>query len=265
MSWPLIQRLVYEQRYRFALELLLIGAWGFLLVALFATSDTFSRMLDQQAQLLGPMLALTGLDPLAQWASIGVQHPIFLLGGGMFAIGLGVRAIAGELEDGSLALALSRPISRRAWFLSHVAVLVPGSILLGLIYGVGCLLAAVLTSPRGHLDPVSLVVAGAEAGLLLLSFGAMALMFSAFASERGRALTWSVGTLIVMYAVSYLLPLWSVAESAAKLTPFGWFAPGPIIQHGEIPWSDLIALVSFSLVPLCVAGWRLQRRDLAGG
>jgi DNA-binding transcriptional LysR family regulator len=43
---------------------------------------------------------LVGLDPLAQWASIGLQHPIFLVGGGLFAVGLGIRAIAGELEAG---------------------------------------------------------------------------------------------------------------------------------------------------------------------
>jgi ABC-2 type transport system permease protein len=265
VNGPLIHRLLVEQRVRLALEFLFVSLWGFLLVALFATSSTFNAMLDQEAQLLGPVYKLMNLDPLAQWASIGVQHPLFYVGGGMFAIGLGVRAIAGELEDGSLALAITRPISRRSWFASHVAVMVPGSILLGVMYGVGCLVAALVTTPKGHLTPSWMLLAGGEAGLVLLSFGSMALMFSAFASERGRALAWSVGALIVMYAVSYLLPLWSVAENAAKLTPFGWFRPGELIQHGTIPWGDVVALVLFSAIPLVVAAWQFSRRDLAGG
>ena len=52
MSWPVIHRLVYEQRVRLLLELLFTAAWGFLLVALFATSDTFNQMLQQQAHAL---------------------------------------------------------------------------------------------------------------------------------------------------------------------------------------------------------------------
>lgn len=265
MSGPLIGRLVYEQRYRFVLEALFVGLWGFLLIALFATSDQFSQLLEQQADLLGPVMALTGLDPLAQWASVGLLHPIFFLGGGLFAIGVGIRAIAGELEAGSLALALTRPLPRLSWFASHVAVMVPGAIALGVMYGVGCLAAGVLTRPEGRLEPGWLLLAGVEAGLLLLSFGALALLFSAFASERGRALAWTVGTIIVMYAVSYLLPLWSVAEDAAKLTPFGWFEPGSIIQFGDVPWGDFLVLGLFSLVPLAVAAWRFRARDLAGG
>ena len=98
MNGPLISRLIREQRIRLPLEILLIGAWGFLLVAVFATSDVFTKQLEAQAEQFGGLLDLVGLDPLAQWASIGFQHPIFLLGGGLFAVGLGIRAIAGELE-----------------------------------------------------------------------------------------------------------------------------------------------------------------------
>ena len=98
MNGPLILRLVREQRVRLPLEVLLIAIWGFLLVAVFATSEVFTKQLEAQAEQFGGLLDLVGLDPLAQWASIGFQHPIFLLGGGLFSVGLGIRAIAGELE-----------------------------------------------------------------------------------------------------------------------------------------------------------------------
>lgn len=264
MSWPVIHRLVYEQRVRLLLELLFTAAWGFLLVALFATSDTFNQMLQQQAQMLGPIYNLLDLDPLAQWASIGLQHPLFFVGGGLFAIGMGIRAIAGELQDGSLALSITRPISRLRWFASQLAVIVPGSILLGAMYGVGCILAATVTTHQGTLHPAWMLLAGAEGGLVLLTFGALALLFSAFSADRGRATAWSLGTLVAMYALSYLLPLWSGLEDIAKVTPFGWFRPGDLIQHGTIPWTDVAVLVLYAAVPSAIAAWRFATRDLAG-
>ena len=166
-----MHRLVYEQRVRLALELLFTAAWGFTLVALFATSDTFNRMLAQQAQMLGPIYNLLDLDPLAQWSSIGLQHPLFFVGGGLFAIGMGIRAIAGELQDGSLALSLTRPVPRATWFASHLAVMAPGSILLGAMYGAGCLFAAGVTTHAGSLNPLWMLLAGAEGGLVLLKIG----------------------------------------------------------------------------------------------
>lgn len=264
MNGPTVRRLIVEQRVRLPLQALFVGAWGFLLVAVFATSEVFTAQLEQQASQFGSLLDLVGLDPLAQWATIGLQHPIFLVGGGLFAVGLGIRAIAGELEAGSLALALARPISRLQWFVSHLVVLIPGCLAVGLLYGAGCLLAASVTDPIGSLEPLRMLAGGLLGGLLLLSFGGIAFLISAFSSERGRALAWAVGIVIVMYTASFLLPLWSPTSELVKLTPFGWFDPGPLIQRGEVAWSDIAVLLAYALVPLAIAGWRFNRRDLAG-
>lgn len=265
MNGPTIRRLIGEQRARYPLQALFVAAWGFLLVAVFATSEIFSRQLEQQAAQFGSLLELVGLDPLAQWTTIGLQHPVFLLGGGLFAVGLGIRAIAGELEAGSLALALTRPISRGSWFASHLVVLIPGCFAIGLAYAGGALLATTVTDPIGSLEPLRLVAAGLLGGLLLLVFGGLALLISAFSVERGRALAWAVGIVIVMYTASFLLPLWSPTSSLVKVTPFGWFDPGPLLQRGEIAWGDVAVLTAYAVVPISVAAWRFARRDLAGG
>ncbi len=265
MNRAIISRLVHQQRIQFPLELLFTAGWGFLLVALFATSDKFGSMLQQEAEMLGPAWALLGLDPLAQWVTVGLLDPPFFLGGAAFSVGLGLRAIAGELQDGSLALSITRPVSRRSWFLSHVVVMVPGSFAIGLFYAVGCTIATWTSSPIGHLDTWHLVLASLEAGLLFITFGSFAMMFSSFVSEKGRAMAWTLGTLVVMYMLSFLLPLWGTGERLAKLTPFGWYVPGPILQSGSIPWGDVLALVLFAVVPLAIAAWQFMRRDLAGG
>lgn len=265
MNRALIIRLVREQRIRLPLEVLLIATWGFLLVAVFATSDVFTKQLEAQTEQFGDLLNLVGLDPLAQWASIGFQHPIFLLGGGLFAVGLGVRAIAGELEAGSLALALSRPLARRTWYVSHVIVLIVGCVVLSEAYALGCLLATAVTSPMGHLEASWMLLAGLQGALLLLALGGIGFIFSAFSSERGRALSWSVGVIVVLYAANFLLPLWSPTKQAAKLSPFGWFDSAPLLQRGDVAWGDWLVLAIYAAVPLAIAAWQFMRRDLAGG
>lgn len=265
MNGPLILRLVREQRIRLPLEVLLIAIWGFLLVAVFATSEVFTKQLEAQAEQFGGLLDLVGLDPLAQWASIGFQHPIFLLGGGLFSVGLGIRAIAGELEAGSLALALSRALPRRTWFASHLLVLVAGCLVIAESYALGCLLATVFTSPMGKLEVGWMLLAGVQGGLLLLALGAIGFVISAFSSERGRALSWSVGVIVVLYAANFLLPLWSPTEQIAKISPFAWFNPAPLLQNGSAAWGDWLVLALYAAVPLSVAAWQFARRDLAGG
>jgi len=261
MSAAVIRRLITAERVRFPLEVLFVFAWGFLLIGVFATSESFTEMLEQSAEMMGPTWSVTG-DPLAGWVAIGLLDPPFFLGGGVFAIGLGLRAIAGELQDGSLDLALSRPVSRRGWFLAHLAVMIPGSFAIGILYSVGCLIAAEVTDPIGSLDPWWAILAGAEAGLLFVGFGALGLLVSSLSSDRGRALAWTLGVLVVMYVVAYLVPLWGVAEDLAKATPFGWYSPGPILQTGELPWRDIAALAAFAVVPGAIALWRFERRDL---
>jgi rhodanese-related sulfurtransferase len=90
-----------------------------------------------------------------------------------------------------------------------------------------------VTDPFGTLEPLRMLAAGLLGGLLLLTFGGLAFLISAFSSERGRALAWAVGIVIVMYTASFLLPLWSPTSELVKLTPFGWFDPAPLIQRGE--------------------------------
>ncbi len=265
MNRTLILRLIREQRVRLPLEVVLIGLWGFLLVAVFATSEVFTKQLEAQADQFGDLLDLVGLDPLAQWASIGFQHPIFLLGGGLFAVGLSIRAIAGELEAGSLALALSRPLARRTWFLSHLVVLIVGCVIIGEAYALGCLLAVALTDPTGNLESASMLLAGLQSALLLLALGSIAFVISAFSSERGRALSWSVGVIVVLYAGNFLLPLWGPTKAAVQLSPFAWFNPAPLLQRGTVAWGDVLVLLLYAAIPLSVAAWQFARRDLAGG
>ena len=263
MTGPVIQRALWELRLRLPLIVLLVALWGFALVALFSTADDQTRTAGLDGN-ISIAFRLAGLDPLAAWTVLGQTHPILLVAAFLFIIGLGVRAIAGELEAGSLDLTLARSISRSRYLGSHVAILVPGTALLALAYAIGAVVADRLFDPPGvPLEPGRMLLAAMQAWLLFMAVGALALLVSSLFSERGRALGVAVGITLVMYVGNFLFALWTPLRFLTRVTLFWYFAPGPTIQDGDVPWGNCAALAGFTIVTLGLAFAAFSRRDLA--
>ena len=263
MNVPVIRRIGWEMRVRFPLIALLVTLWGFALVALFATADDQTRTAGLDGN-IAIAFRLTGLDPLAAWTVIGQTHPILLVACFLFIIGLGVRAVAGELEAGSLDLTLTRPIRRSSYLASHLAVLAPGTALLGLAYAVGTLVADRMFDPPGAaLQPGRMLLAAGQVWLLFLAVGALTLLVSCLMTERGRALGVAVGIVLAMYVGNFLFALWEPLRFLTRITLFRYFTPGPTIQAGDVAWGDSAVLAAFAAVALIAAFVVFERRDLA--
>jgi ABC-2 type transport system permease protein len=259
-----LRRLLREQRVRLPLVVLFAALWGFLLVALFATSDAQTQSFQNQPGSFTAAFRIVGLDPLAAWVSIGQVHPLFGLACGLFAMGVGVRAIAGELEAGTLELTLARPIRRTSYLAAHVALLVPGAVVLAAAYALGCVVADRIFDPPGEPLAIGRMAAAALlATALVLALGGIALLVSALHSERGRALGWAIGIVVAMYAASFLFPLWDPLRPLARLSLFWYFSPGPTIQRGEVLWGDALVLALIAAATVSAAFWWFGRRDLA--
>jgi ABC-type transport system involved in multi-copper enzyme maturation permease subunit len=258
-----LRRLLWEHRVRLPLLVVLVTAWGFLLVTVYAESDAQTRTAGLTGN-AAAALRILGLDPLAAWVALGQTHPIFLVATLTFAVGLTVRAIAGELEAGTLELQLARPVSRLRYLAAHVVLLVPGCLLLTCAYAAGTVAADRALQPPGRTLLVGrMLVAAGESALLVLAVGAVALLVSALASERGRALAWALGIAIVMYAGNFLFSLWSPLRPLARLTLFWYFTPGPAIQQGRVSWADSGVLAAVAVAALAAAAWRFARRDIS--
>jgi ABC-2 type transport system permease protein len=262
VNGPVVRRIGWELRVRFPLIALLVLLWGFALVALFATADDQTRTAGLDGN-IATAFRLTGLDPLAAWTVIGQTHPILLVACFLFIVGLGVRAVAGELEAGSLDLTLARPISRRSYLASHLAVLVPGTALLALAYAAGTLVADRVFDPPGPaLESGRMLLAAVQVWLLFLAVGALTLLVSALMSERGRALGVAVGVVLVMYVGNFLFALWEPLRFLTRITLFRYFTPGPTIQAGDVAWGDSAVLAVFTAVALVAGFVAFERRDL---
>jgi ABC-type transport system involved in multi-copper enzyme maturation permease subunit len=256
------RRILLEWRVRLPLLALFSAAWGFLLVAVYA-------WLDDPAASLGPTqvrsaLRLVGIDPLAAWIGLGQDHPLFLGATSLFVLGGGVRAIAGELEGGTLELALGRPLSRSRYLASYALALAPGAVLLAAGYGAGCLLGARLLRPEpGDLRAGPVAAAALLTALLLLAIAGYSLLCSSLAEERGRALAWAAGLTIVMYAWGFLAPLVAALRPFARLSLWDYYAPSRVVAGGSFPWGDAAVLLAVAVASGGLAWLSFLRRDLA--
>jgi ABC-2 type transport system permease protein len=261
MSSIVWRRILWEQRVRLPLIVAFALAWGFLLVTLFGHLSPQERNLGPQEVQIA--LRLLGIDALAAWVTVGQEHPLFLGAATLFLIGGGVRAIAGELEGGTLELVLTRPLSRARYLLSWIAVLVSGAAAIALAYSLGCILAWELFRPAGgHVHPWYMLESAVYTMLLLAAIAGVGLLASACSSERGRALSWAAGLVVGSYAWNFLLSLVSSLRPLARLSPWWYYAPGALIDRGTIPWADGAVL---AVVAVATAGLALVifiRRDL---
>ena len=134
---------------------------------------------------------------------------------------------------------MARPVSRRRYLGTHVALLVPGCALVALAYALGALAGdRTFDAPGAPLQLSRMLLAALESALLLLAIGTLAVLVSAYSSERGRALAWVLGIAIGMYAANFLLVLWEPTRDLARLTFFWYFSPGATIQRGDVAWGD---------------------------
>jgi ABC-2 type transport system permease protein len=261
MSYVIWRRIVWEQRVRLPLIVAFSFVWGFLLVTLYGHLSPQERNLGPQEVQIA--LRLLGIDPLAAWVTVGQEHPLFLGSAALFLVGGGVRAIAGELEGGTLELVLSRPVSRTRYLLSWIGVLMPGALAIALAYSLGCILAWELFTPAdGHLEPWAMLSSAVYTLFLLAAIAGASLLCSALSSERGRALSWAAGIVVGSYAWNFLLSLVSALRPLARLSPWWYFAPGSVIEGGAIPWLDASVLLAIALATSGLAIWIFARRDL---
>ena len=263
MNGAVIRRIGWDWRVRLPLILMLVLLWGFALVALFSTVDDRTRTAGLDGN-IAIAFRLAGLDPLTAWTALGQVHPILLVTALLFVIGLGVRAVAGELESGSLDLTLARPVSRTSYLCSHVAVLVPGTAVIAVAYAVGTVVADRLFDPPGaRLEIGRMLLAAGQAWLLFLAIGSLALLISALSSERGRATAITIGVVLAMYVGNFLFALWEPLRGLTRLSFFRYFTPGPTIQFGDVAWADTGVLAVCAAVTSVAAVVAFSRRDLA--
>lgn len=204
-------------------------------------------------------LSATGLSG---FLSLGFTHPIYILLAATSIIWYACRALAGEMQRGSIQFSLSRPIPRSGLYLSRVAgVLVVTTLIAvagiaGMIAGVG------FSHVSGHVEPKHWLVTFAACWLLIWAIGGISLLGSAASDSMGRAVSWAIAVIVLSYVIDYFAALWNFIRPLRPFSIFHYFSPSRALAHGGLPITNALVLGLAGLACAIAGGLIFVRRDL---
>lgn len=205
-----------------------------------------------------------GMDFLSTFLSIAFTHPLVLLLLCVFSIAVASRALAGEIERGTIDVLLAVPVTRLQFALASGAAFAVGLALLLLVHWAGLRLGLQWTGVRPPARTLpALGYASMNLAALVLCVGGYSFLCSALASERGRAAGLAAGITVAFYFFNVLAQLWEKAQFMRYLSIFHYHRPLPLLTSGAPAWGDLAVLCGLAAITFLAALWVFARRDIA--
>ena len=248
---------------------LVVGLLVFELVVPPVAEDVGTNQLDPVLRALPPAVqALTRSSPdlligagIQGYLAVGFTSPVYLLMilAGMLAFSTG---LAGELERGSVQLALSRPVSRLTLYGARVAGVFVLALVLGAAGPVGIELGLRISQPSEPVNRMALVPTAVAAMAFLWAVGGIGLMLAAAGQRAGQVVGQTIAWLVVSYFVDYFATLWSMLKPLTPFSVFNYFKPTATLIHGTWPTHDLVVLVLAGLIAIVTGAAIFRLRDL---
>lgn len=204
-------------------------------------------------------LTATGLSG---FLSLGFTHPIYILLASTSIIWYACRALAGEMQRGSIQFSLSRPITRGGLYLSRVAGVIVVTTLIAAAGVVGMIVGVGVSKVNGQVRPINWLATLAACWLLIWSIGGISLLGSATSDSMGRAVSWAIAVIVISYVIDYFAALWTVIQPLRPFSIFHYFSPSRALAHGVLPVTNALVLGLVGLACAIAGGIIFGRRDL---
>jgi ABC-type transport system involved in multi-copper enzyme maturation permease subunit len=244
----------------------LLAGFEFAICALLSTFDISGALGGLRKSAPPFMQSLLGEQFFGELTSRGMMafawnHPIALSLGGAIAIVLASRAVAGEIESGTLELILGQPISRIAYLGAQVGFAFSALALLSFGGMVGTIAGQRLYELRAF-DLRSLLEISLNFFLLQCVWFGFTLVISAFGREGGKV----AGAAFLLALVSYFVEvIGKLAPTVAPLmpySPYDYYSPFAILVESKPVAGSLAALIAMLAISLGFVAWRFERRDI---
>ena len=218
-----------------------MAAYAFVIVALYPSfkDDTSLNKLTEKGSTVAALFGASGpLTTPSGWLNANLYAnfvPLVLL---LLTIGYGATCLAGQDEDGTLALVATLPISRRRLALHKAAAMVALTVPVSV-----ATLVCVLIGRGFDISLGSNALVGVTLGALLLGvdFGAVAMLVGAATGSRGTALGISSALAAVSYLISSLAPVVHWLHPARYASPFFYAVGDGQVSDGLAPaWAGVL-------------------------
>ena len=266
MAAEILERSMAERRRSTIGWFVGVAVYTLINVAVFPEVKSQSGLNDLIKEYPPALMSMMGIDAKTLDITSAVGYlgsqmnmigPLLLV---MVGVAFGSATLAGEEEDGTLALALSYPVSRTRVLVEKGAalLLVVAFIALGLLFTIlaGRLFELDVPIPGLVAFCVSLALLGALFGMVALAVGAAT---GSKAMGTGVAAALAGAT----YLVSSLAPVVSVVRPLRWASPF-WYATGGNPLANGLAIRDVVVLVSATSVLWLSSVALFNRRDLRG-
>lgn len=259
----LFTKALWDQRRGILVWSVAIAAVGAMYAAFYPSMNNpdMAAALEAYPQEVLEALGMTDITSAAGYLSsttYGLLGPILII---IFAATLGIRAVAGDEENGRLDVLLAHPVERWSVVVQRFGAMVVAASLAGLLV---FLALAALSGPAELEDigPGNLAAASTQMVLLGLVFGSAGLAVGALTGSRGVA--WAVVALgaVGTYFANTLGPAIEALAWTQDLSPFHYFSGGrPLVNGLQVGDSAILAVTALALVAIASVGFR--RRDVA--
>jgi ABC-2 type transport system permease protein len=190
------------------------------------------------------------------------SHPVVLALLAAPMILLASRAIAGEIEAGTMELLLSQPLARSTYlttqiiFALGVLLALAGTMLLGVSLGLSLFNLHQVLPWRTFL-PVAINLVS-----LQIAIYGVTLLLSATAREGSRVANVALLFVLVSYLVQAVARLWPKIQFLSIYTIFNYYSPQQIVMNNSTPWRNMLILFGVAFITGGL-GWRkFMRRDI---
>jgi ABC-2 type transport system permease protein len=206
-------------------------------------------------------IAMSGLEG---YLALGFTHPLYIVLTAAAVVGFAARSLAGEIERGTIQIALARPISRPAVYASRVVGVAVVCLSLAVVGPLGMVAGMLIVRPDGTLHPSHFVPLAIGTTALFWAIGGLTLFGSAAASTSGRVVGWAIGALLLSYFIDYFSSIWRVVRPLEIVSIFHYYDPSNALVHGSVAPRNLLVLFVAGLCGALAGLAVFTRRDLPG-
>lgn len=267
MSWTIISASLRQRRTSTIWYSIGLAFYSFFIVwyyPQFAGNQAFFEQI--QKVMTEDMLAAfgaAGMDFGTFGGFLGVEYLslIWVFVVGFAVIGFASKAIAADIDAGTMELTLTQPVSRTTVAVSRYVALVVFAVVLNLATVVPIMLAAKFYDVSFQSDAMLLLFAAGT--LLTLAIGGIAYAVSALSSAGGRVTAVVGGMLGTMWLLNFISAVNKGTEFLGKLTVFHYWKPGTIIDEVTTKPETWWVFGIVAIICPIIAVWQFMRRDVA--
>jgi ABC-2 type transport system permease protein len=267
--WPVLLRHIKDNRNSLLIYSIFAILMTWLYVAMFPSiakqSAQFTEMLKNYPEgfmkafgIDSAQLTFSSLESFLAMENYNFMWPIMAIA---LTVSLASNAIAGEIEKSTIILLLSQPISRiKLFFAKYFSALFNLS-----VFTIFSVLCSIPLAKLHHIEFISknyLFMA-----LLAFTFGlavySLAIFFSSLFSEKGKVVFFTVGIMVLMYAIKIISSLKDNLSDLKYLSFFYYFDQDSFLVKGHFEALNIAVFLTTALFFTIAACLIFQKRDIA--